>query len=77
MKKTAVQNLIDYLEETYVFNGQGQTKKEFKKALKEEHDQTENAFDAGYEERYQQEVNSEKPFFQNGRDYVNKTFKND
>ena len=51
-----------------------------------EQEQIENAFEEGYEEKYQQkdfeekyqqEINCEKPFFSNGLDYYTKTFKND
>lgn len=45
--------------------------------LEAEKQQIENSFDEGYEEKYQQEINSENPFYQNGLDYYSKTFKND
>lgn len=43
--------------------------------LELEKQQIENSFDEGYEEKYQQEINSENPFYQNGLDYYTKTFK--
>lgn len=67
MKKTAVQNLIDYLEKTYIFVEGGQTRQEFKKALEEEEDNLVKAFDEG-------SFSNERT---NGHGYYSQTFKND
>ena len=70
MKKTAVQKLIDYLEQTYIFVDGGQTRQEFKKALEEEMEQIETAFIDGDDGR-----NNKTDFY--AKQYYSQTFKND
>ena len=48
MNKTALQNLIDYIEENYHLTEESRL--EFKKALKEEKQQILDAFNQGYRE---------------------------
>ena len=48
MNKTALQNLIDYIEENYHLTEESRL--EFKKALKEEKQQIHDAFNQGYRE---------------------------
>ena len=48
MNKTALQNLIDYMEENYHLTEESRL--EFKKALKEEKQQILDAFNQGYRE---------------------------
>ena len=68
MKKTAVQKIIEHLEETYVLTEE--TKYEFKKALNKEREQIETAFIDGDDGR-----NNKTDFY--AKQYYSQTFKND
>lgn len=69
--KTPVAIILEFIEGKFYI-----TEEQKEAFLKEEKEVIENAFDEGCEERYQQDINSENPFYLNGLDYCKKTFKN-